>query len=582
MNTLEELNNHGSELLFVPDDAPFTVEYRVGGNQAITILEDENHNVPIGINIVKLNSAPSPGLTYTLDVSNVPGTVVSWADESTLTFSNVGDVYTVTGIYGVAQWDRIKSPTIVFPYDYSGTTSYSAIITEPDGTPYNWGVSVTVTDTLDVVTGPFTALTYDENGPVLNVTATTNPANYHITEPGDYYVYITMQDANGNYNGTMSTTTIGAGSFIYLDGVMTLQGSAVECDAALDNLTLTLDAEYELDFELIYEYNLGALGVKTTLVQTVTNNWAINTTVTTNYQYTLNDPVQLIYSFSDNDTDAETYSVDISTDITNSGVFNVDGQDQPVDGICQVSGTKAEINALVINYTTPLDYKISAGMNFKLIKNTSLGDKVIADEDLTLDYFAVATFEFIGGGEGVNAAFQSWFLQEFNASNSWRLKPIVVKSSGAITELFSSYGPTPSITYSAGTATTASWPRTAEAADSSGCIWDLSKGGHTYQAELDSALSSFGGTDNMFMFFMNPDTGFAFTTGTQDVTFVIDYAVVKGLDDLGNTEYSPTQTTILLADVPWNNISVPGTTIWSTDALVSNDVTFTITDNTPY
>ena len=85
-------------------------------------------------------------VSYSIDVSGVPGVTVAWNTVpagSTVTVNN--GVYTINGIDDIAEWDIVKDPTITVPTSFQGSLFYTVSVnyTTADGPQtYQWQVGV--------------------------------------------------------------------------------------------------------------------------------------------------------------------------------------------------------------------------------------------------------------------------------------------------------------------------------------------------------------------------------------------------------------------------------------------------------
>jgi hypothetical protein len=135
MNSLQDLNGYSSTSLQVSDNRPSTVKFdRVYPltplNQLFTFTTTINTIGP-GINIVEIVNFSQANVRYRITIQNFgtpafTGSTVSWSSLPTgISLSQVGDVYTLTGISTPAVWDTIKSFTWTLPSNYASFPTWN-------------------------------------------------------------------------------------------------------------------------------------------------------------------------------------------------------------------------------------------------------------------------------------------------------------------------------------------------------------------------------------------------------------------------------------------------------------------------
>lgn len=129
MNSLQELNNFGSTIVDFLDSrvsgVVFDRQYPLTAvDQEITIssitVEPE-----VGINIEEIINYQTADVRYRVTIQTgavtpLTGSSISWASlPSGATLTQVGDVYTISGIHSVADWEAVKNFTWTLPVAYA-------------------------------------------------------------------------------------------------------------------------------------------------------------------------------------------------------------------------------------------------------------------------------------------------------------------------------------------------------------------------------------------------------------------------------------------------------------------------------
>jgi hypothetical protein len=128
MNSLQELNGYGSSTLDITDSRFAGIKYTPAppASPFTQILNISSTTVTInaGVDITEIINYSTANVRYRVTI--VPGDVdplvstVSWASlPSGVTLTTVGNVYTLSGINSVAQWQAVKSFTWNLPGNYA-------------------------------------------------------------------------------------------------------------------------------------------------------------------------------------------------------------------------------------------------------------------------------------------------------------------------------------------------------------------------------------------------------------------------------------------------------------------------------
>lgn len=128
MNSLEELNNAGAELItFTDNREPGPVFDRPVGVDIDTILTYSfSFTLDPYVDLVEIIRPSDADLKFILDFSDIAGATASWSTiPAGVIVYNVGQVYTITGIDTLAKWNAMKNPTINIPNTFSGSFFYT-------------------------------------------------------------------------------------------------------------------------------------------------------------------------------------------------------------------------------------------------------------------------------------------------------------------------------------------------------------------------------------------------------------------------------------------------------------------------
>lgn len=150
MNSLQELNGYASTSITYSDvrDAGVVFNLPDGVNQTNTVSQYESHTVPTGIEIFDVIRPDVCLPTYTIDVSSLAGTTITWdtiPSGCVVTNPSTG-VYTISGVNSAAIWLVVRSPRVTLPMLYVGSFTYTCTVTYNTSVTESWDVTTTVTD----------------------------------------------------------------------------------------------------------------------------------------------------------------------------------------------------------------------------------------------------------------------------------------------------------------------------------------------------------------------------------------------------------------------------------------------------
>jgi hypothetical protein len=130
MNSLSELNNFGGATFFHTDNRPSIVKFdRVTPiepfNRSINITSTSNTYITPGIEITEIVNFSTANVRFQLtiypgDVTPLTGSTISWPYiPSPLSLSTVGNVYTISGIRNVDDWNIIRRFDWTLPANFA-------------------------------------------------------------------------------------------------------------------------------------------------------------------------------------------------------------------------------------------------------------------------------------------------------------------------------------------------------------------------------------------------------------------------------------------------------------------------------
>jgi hypothetical protein len=257
MNSLTELNGYASDLTFEFTDnrnANVTFDRPTGTAQSAIIDEGFTLSTPIGIEIVEIINSDASAPTYTIDVSAVAGTTVTWVTLPTgVTASTPSTgVYRLSGIKTKVQWDGVKTATITPPSSYNGLFSYTSTIayfSQADGNQTkSWTTTVTVNDVVFLTT-PL-EFTYPASA-TTTIANTTQIVDVDAIYPGATW---TIVGTPSDISSIDTFTTTGTGGTFSVDAttkVITISGTRAQVNSRLAGLQIDSN-NVSVDFSITY------------------------------------------------------------------------------------------------------------------------------------------------------------------------------------------------------------------------------------------------------------------------------------------------------------------------------------------
>lgn len=417
MNSLNDLNNYSIEVTYSDDRAPF-VEFdkTTPDNQSQVINEGETIIASLGIEILDIVGYASTLVNYTIDVSAVAGTIVTWPTiPPGCTVTNPStDVYRISGINSQAIWDQIKYPIIITPADYTGSFNYTSTINYFTTLDKTWTTTLAITNVIEWSTTNPADFYFVPNSANSIVGA---PTLTDVGNPTPSWI-ITVTPSNPNYVTTMSTTgTGGSSSFNATTKVLTVTGTNAQINSRLSTLSITTISGVEDSFTLTYRATNIQYGFSDSVIQTLRSTLIrYLSKVGANQVYAEDTPALELTNTSPLVTDLENtsggnYTVTVGpeflgavTIISSAGTGGSTTWNN-VAKVYTITGTKAQVNShltsltvtIAADYTTDfnLTYVVTTPGTFTQTKNQFFDNVAVHPEvqniTLTRDYVPATT-----------------------------------------------------------------------------------------------------------------------------------------------------------------------------------------------
>lgn len=239
MNSLNDLNNYSIDVEYTDDRAPFVGFDKLDPtNQTASIFQGQTTQASLGIEILDIAGWPDTMVNYTIDVSNLPGTVVVWNTIPTgcvVTNPSPG-IYNISVIKSKNIWDIVKSPTIIQPADFYGTFTYQSTINYFTTLNKSWYTTITVTDVEEWNTTTLNDFWFT---PGIENTITPVPQLSNIISPNAITAVTITPSKPGFISSITATGTGGSTSFNPVTKVLTINGSNSQINTYLNNLKMT-------------------------------------------------------------------------------------------------------------------------------------------------------------------------------------------------------------------------------------------------------------------------------------------------------------------------------------------------------
>ena len=267
MKSITDLNGIGLDTNDYTDNrdpsVTFTTLYPVA--QPLTVYQGAPHALPVASNITEIINYPQAAVAYIIDMRNtLLDCQVQWSSIPTgLTLTQPAhNVWKITGIKTVSDWNAIKSPTVTVNENLLVDFSYLVTVEYLSSKYVSWNVNI---DTVlyDVLSTPSTF--YFEDGLTQNVLNGPNIFDYRAQQ-STWTVTITPDDL------TVFTSmyTSGVGGTAYANPstkVITISGTKDQVNSHLDNLYMVYSPTNTSDMNLTYFAINGTGTLSLTVVQ---------------------------------------------------------------------------------------------------------------------------------------------------------------------------------------------------------------------------------------------------------------------------------------------------------------------------
>lgn len=385
MNSLTELNGYASSLeLPYTDLRSPTVLFQTNDatNQSQTVDEGFPFLSSVGIEITEIINPAISAPTYTIDVSSIPGTTVSWTSLPsgiTLTNPNPG-VYVLSGMTTKAQWDLIKQASITTPVNYFGLWSYTSSINYYSGIDGNsqkiWATAVTVND-IQFLSNPLqyvyainTTSTIENTPQIINV-----DAGY----PGVTWTVVGTPSSTASIDTWYSTGSGGTFSVNATTKVFTITGTRTQVNSRLAGLQIDSNSS-NIDFALTYVCSNSLNSTTDTKAQLLSSVGLLYLgPVTEAAVYFIEDAASATITGAPVITDSfydgsggYVYTITPSNinAITNMTSIGVGGTSSfnPTTKILTISGTRSQINGRLnaLSMTTSVDWATDFNLTYNV------------------------------------------------------------------------------------------------------------------------------------------------------------------------------------------------------------------------
>lgn len=321
MNSLTQLNNYvGSLTIDYTDVRAADVIFNINTpiNQSTIVDQGFTFQSSVGIDITEVKNPGTANVSYTIQVTNVPGTTVSWASTpagTTVTNPSPG-TYTISGIDSYTIWDAVKYATIDTPDIYYGTFTYTSTINYTTATlgaqSKSWTTTVVVNQVTFLTTpsnftyNPSSTQKIENTASIIDVDSSYPAVTWTVT--------ITPSDTASITNFTTSATG-GTFSVDASTKVITIEGTRAQVNAYLADISLVSNST-EIDFTLTYLVENSQDEVTDNAVQILENYGLTFLSNTSPFYYTEDDTETLLSGFpliTDSDYDGlGTYTLTIT------------------------------------------------------------------------------------------------------------------------------------------------------------------------------------------------------------------------------------------------------------------------------
>ena len=249
MNSLQDLNNHGTTTVSYDDNRDSDVKFdrAIPTNATVALERKDSHPVPVGINIEEVIG--TPGIVYTVNLSNNADATLTWPSlPAGVTASSPSTgIYQLNGIDSVTDWLAVRAPTVNLAVGYVGDFTYQAAITYNSTQTQYWDVDVSVAD-IEFFEDPAPEMLF-ANGAVNLL----DPSELITDKPGNFVV--TLTPSNTGAITTVASAIADPTPVVSFNGttkVTTLTGTNAQVKNYLENLNITYASGATSAFNMVY------------------------------------------------------------------------------------------------------------------------------------------------------------------------------------------------------------------------------------------------------------------------------------------------------------------------------------------
>jgi hypothetical protein len=360
MNSLQDLNGYSAQTITYTDDRPEQIVYATTttASPVVTVNEGGNLSLPVGRDITSITGI-NGNIVYAVNIAGLAGTTLTWANVPVGVVSSLAsNVYILSNITTITQWETVKNPTVYLPRDYDGTWFVRGNIDMYvsgnllAGNSAGWITTVTVNN-LTEISDPIVPQVYTigANNVISSPPQVTNLENTSTSE--QYTVTITSNTVAA-FGNLRSTGALG-GTSTWYPGNLTLRlsGNRGQVNSHLGNVTYwsttTKLAPWYMDYTVTVPVTLK--------VSTVSQRFARNTASA------FSDPVYAYYypNIFNYVTTAPVLS-DVTPGGTGDEFYTVTIQPTPLTAVANLA-TMANAGGTSVYNTTSKNLTLTGNVN---------------------------------------------------------------------------------------------------------------------------------------------------------------------------------------------------------------------------
>lgn len=368
MNGLSELNDYSNTGFEFTDDRPTTYSFYpdTPENQSVSSYENALFIAPAGTSITAIYNRTAD-LTFNVNVASLPGTTVVWNSlPAHLTQSNVGGVYTVSGIRSAADWEYLLEPIVDMAANPPTNWEFTSNIAYPGG-DRSWSTAVTVTQ-LDQLTATSDYYYPEDVANLITGYPQVFALGLPASEPASYTCDLSSSD-----NSVFGNLAVSGGTFS--SNVLSFSGNLSVMNTKLGNITYWPTDGIETEWLATYSLYNSSTGFTTLRNQTIKSQLATYLDAPEAFYYDRNILDQTVIghpTIVDVVSNAATYTMEISS--LSSGPFgNLTttygfGTSSFSANVLTITGNKATVNEHLntLSYNPAVDWDENFVLRYKL------------------------------------------------------------------------------------------------------------------------------------------------------------------------------------------------------------------------